>query len=160
MPKEQEIYVLGIDPGATGALVLLGESGLTWAWDWAGEAAAVEMLGALTGLYGVRLAALEKVWCVRGNSARSNTTFQQHVGTWKGLLGAFGIPRVDVTPREWGKGLLRAKRGPKDKPSVEVVERLYPGFCLRTPRGRVLDGRADAVLMARWALGQVKKGRF
>ncbi len=155
-----EIFVLGVDPGQKGALILLGESGIKWAWDWAGQEEAVDVVGFLASMYPVRLAAVEKVWCTRGNSARSNTTFQQHVGTWRGLLAAFSIPQVDVEPRRWGKGLLRAKRGPKDKPSVEVVERLYPNLVLRTSRGRVLDGRADAALIARWALEQVKQGRL
>lgn len=141
-------------------MILLGETGVRWAWDWAGEREAAGAVEFLAGMYPVSVAAVEKVWCTRGNSARSNTTFQQHVGTWKGLLAAAGIPRVDVEPRKWGKGLVRAKRGPKDKPSVEVVERLYPELVLRTSRGRVLDGRADAALIARWALEQVKQGRL
>jgi len=156
----QEIFVMGVDPGAEGALILLGESGIKWAWDWAGQEEAAAQVGFLVSLYPVRLAAVEKVWCTRGNSARSNTTFQQHTGVWRGLLAAFGVPQTEVEPWKWGKGLVRAKRGPRDKPSVEVVERLYPGLVLRTRRGRVLDGRADAVLIARWALEQVKQGRL
>lgn len=158
--KDIEIFVFGVDPGQKGALVLLGESGIKHVWDWGGQDEAAAQVRFLLGMFPVRVAAVEKVWALRGERCRNTTTFQQHTGAWRGLFAAFSIPQVDVLPRQWQKAQIRAKRSRKDKPSVEVVERLYPDLVLRTSRGRVLDGRADAVMIARWALEQVKQGRL
>jgi hypothetical protein len=62
-----------------------------------------------------------------------------------GVLEAFGIPYCEVQPRSWKAhfGL-----GPEKVHAVELAERLFPSQTLRTPRGRLLHGRAEALLIA------------
>jgi hypothetical protein len=87
--------------------------------------------------------------------AVSAFTSGQGYGFWEMALVALGIPYQLITPGRWKKALMADQ--PKTKEAVvPVASRLYPAAAgsLRGPRGGTYDGRADALMMARYgALG-------
>jgi len=68
-------------------------------------------------------------------------------GLWLGLLAAHGIPHVKVHPAKWKRDVFGGKGREKDA-SIVMAEALFPQHSFRTPRGRLLDGRAEALLIA------------
>lgn len=95
-------------------------------------------------------AVIEKVSAFYKSSAKSAFCFGENFGAWQAILAARGIPYRFITPRTWQKVVFdSAKRldNPK-KQAVELAERLFPGIEFRTKRGRIIDGRADALLLA------------
>lgn len=151
--------VIGIDPGSAGAICKMfhGEIEVI---DMPADVCAVhELLTAWTTLYDVAAIALEQVTILPRDSKRSGATFMRHVGALECLCQLTGAPLLRPTPQQWGKGLCRAKAHARDKPSIEVVERMFPRVDLAGPRGGVRDGRADAVLIALWASKQMENVR-
>lgn len=146
---------IGIDPGVNGAIALITDSGEIVVHDMPAPTHLFHLLQIWTACWPVGLVALEKVHIMPRDSKRSGASFMRHVGAIQALLQMISPPWVEVLPQKWAKGLLRAKRTPRDKPSVEVVQRLYPQVPLAGPRGGIKDGRADAVLIARWALKEL-----
>ena len=86
--------------------------------------------------------------------------FTYGVGYGK-ILGAFEaclIYPTEIRPMEWKKhfGLIKEKKGKIH--SVELAERLFPNIQLRNPPakksgrpGKLLDGKAEALLIAEYA---------
>jgi len=72
-------------------------------------------------------------------------------GIFVGLLEGLEIPYEFVKPMIWQKhfGITKAK-GDKKVQSYQVASQLFPAAELMTPRGRKLDGRSDALLIAEW----------
>ena len=147
--------VIGVDPGSKGAFCLLSNLPLHVIDMPSTMAEAHELLTAWTTLHDVAAIALEQVTILPRDSKRSGATFMRHVGALECLCELTGRPLLRPTPQQWGKGLLRAKEHARDKPSVEVVRRMYPQVDLAGLRGGTKDGRADAVLIALWASKQV-----
>lgn len=148
---------VGIDPGVNGAMALMTDSGTILVIDYQDISHMHDTLTTWACLWPVGLVALERVHIMPRDSKRSGASFMRHVGEIQAMLKIARMPYVEVLPRSWMKGLLRAKRSPRDKPSVEFVQRHYPSVPLAGPRGGIKDGRADAVLIARWALGQLEE---
>lgn len=72
-------------------------------------------------------------------------------GFFVGLFEGLGIPYEFVRAQEWQKhfGITKAK-GDKKVQSYMIAHQLFSSAELTTPRGRKLDGRADALLIAEW----------
>jgi len=62
-----------------------------------------------------------------------------------GALIGSGIAHEAIHPRTWQSHFKIA--GNSKGQSCQIAERLYPGASFRGPRGRALDGRADATLL-------------
>lgn len=146
---------IGIDPGVNGAMALMAADAVVVV-DWPGDISGYSNTLALWSvLWDIQLVALERVHIMPRDSKRSGASFMRHVGEIQAVLKLAGLPFVEVLPQRWMKGLLRAKRSKSDKPSVEFVQRLYPQVPLAGPRGGIKDGRADAVMIAAWALKEL-----
>lgn len=147
--------VIGIDPGVNGAICRMFHGEIE-VHDMPPTHMGVHtLLTAWTALWPVAVIALEQVTILPRDSKRSGATFMKGVGALECLCELTGVRLLRPTPQQWGKGLCRSKTHARDKPSVEVVERMFPGVDLAGPRGGVKDGRADAVLIALWAMKQV-----
>ena len=63
------------------------------------------------------------------------------------------IPYEFVTPRKWQKVVYDSAKKLDDpkRQSFELASRLFPTLEFKTRRGRILDGRSDAMLIAEYA---------
>lgn len=156
---------LGIDPGLEGALCLLSAEGaIVGLYDMPilkgkrsslDEGALVEMLEAMKSISGIQCAVLEIPHCMPGQRVTSTATQWEGVGMLKMGLASLRIPRRYVSPKDWQKvqfgglpkGLDTKKR------ALEVALQRWPldRDTFFTPRGRHLDGRTDALLIADYA---------
>lgn len=99
--------------------------------------------------------------CIEQQQAMSKqgvtSTFRigEGYGLWLGMLAALRIPHAVIRSQEWKKeyGLIQRGADTKARKAVtlECAERLFPCAELRGPKGGMLDGRADALLIGEYA---------
>ncbi|WP_213705281.1 crossover junction endodeoxyribonuclease RuvC [Enterobacter roggenkampii] len=149
--------VLGIDPGCSGALVLVTEHGgyidhLAMPTIKVGTKSRVNgaAVAAWVRQYGITHAYLEQVGAMPGQGTASMFTFGHAAGVAEGILQGLNIPYTLVTPQAWKKsaGLIGSD---KDAARSRAIQ-LYPEL-------RALDAKAkgqaiaDALLIARFGIG-------
>lgn len=149
--------VLGIDPGCSGALVLVTEQGgyidhLAMPTIKVGTKSRVNGAAVAAWLrqYGITHAYLEQVGAMPGQGTASMFTFGHAAGVAEGILQGLNIPYTLVTPQAWKKsaGLIGSD---KDAARSRAIQ-LYPEL-------RALDAKAkgqaiaDALLIARFGTG-------
>jgi len=143
--------VIGIDPGAKGGLVLIGDNHTDStlmpmvAGEVDGHALAHWLLFAEPDVV-----VLEKVGARPKQGVTSMFTFGMRCGVVKGVLEAMNIPYRLVTPQAWKRAVLAGTKKDKDA-AIAFVRRAYPTIDMtpgltRTPQ----DGIADAACMAVW----------
>jgi crossover junction endodeoxyribonuclease RuvC len=147
--------ILGIDPGASGALVIL---------DTANNALEVmdmpcveikrgtrnvrqvsaQLLVNLLRDHNVSHAFVEKVGAMPGQGVASMFAFGRAAGVVEGVLAGLTIPTTYVTPQEWQKAMrvIGGKDGSRNRAS-----QLWPSFADHFSRKKD-DGRSDAALLA------------
>ena len=136
---------LGIDPGASGGLVLIFEDG---------SIEADPMPDSLNGLAdwisdcpSNTIAVVEKVHALPNNATRAAFKFGYNVGSIHMVLTCFSIPYLLVTPRKWMDELGLRKKEKGEKTSSwkgylqEVAESLFPSI-------HITRKTADAFLIA------------
>lgn len=148
---------LGIDPGCSGALVLLTQQGdyiehLAMPTVKVGTKSRVNGAAVAAWLrqHGIAHAYLEQVGAMPGQGTASMFTFGHAAGVAEGILQGLGIPYTLVTPQAWKKsaGLIGSD---KDAARSRAIQ-LYPEL-------RALDAKAkgqaiaDALLIARHGIG-------
>ena len=140
---------VGIDPGKTGAMAIIYESGEV-VEDWPGSAAeAAEIMREWRLTYAVQLVALERVHAMPKQGVSSTFSFGENFGIWQGIIATLAIPHLQPTPQEWQKGIVRKSDGKDAKErSLAAARRLFPDAELSRKKD---NGRADALLMAWWA---------
>ncbi|EPH0682763.1 crossover junction endodeoxyribonuclease RuvC [Enterobacter hormaechei subsp. steigerwaltii] len=149
--------ILGIDPGCSGALVLVTEQGgyidhLPMPTIKVGTKSRVNgaAVAAWVRQYGITHAYLEQVGAMPGQGTASMFTFGHAAGVAEGILQGLNIPYTLVTPQSWKKsaGLIGSD---KDAARSRAIQ-LYPEL-------RALDAKAkgqaiaDALLIARFGIG-------
>ena len=140
-------WFIGIDPGKTGAVAVLGRDN--------GELAVhdYEDPGGLAllkncGLSGQPFAMLEKVSAMPGQGVSSSFKFGANFGEWQGILKALNIPFEFVTPQKWQKGIFDSMaKGDRKAMSLDMARRLFPSADLRLKKHH---GRSDALLIAEY----------
>jgi crossover junction endodeoxyribonuclease RuvC len=139
---------LGIDPGATGALALISDTGEAQVVDWQGdERAMAAHLSLWLDLYGPPASvALERQQSMPKQGVASVFKLGANYGIWLGLLAAYGLPTILPRPCDWKKGYVPAKSD-KDA-SLAVARRLFPTVPLGLKKHH---GRAEALLLADFA---------
>lgn len=146
--------LIGIDPGVSGAMAVLTETGELVATGFmpvyqAGKAKHVNAaaLADFIRSHTVDFAAVEKVGAMPGQGVSSMFNFGHSAGVIEGVLAAVGIGYTLVTPQTWKRHF---KLLGKDKDaSRTVAQQLYPS----APLSRKKDcGVADAILLARYAI--------
>lgn len=68
-------------------------------------------------------------------------------GLWIGILSALKLPYELIAPQRWKKAMMDGM-GKEKAASCVRAQQMYPHAELFTPRGRALDGRGDALLIA------------
>jgi hypothetical protein len=140
--------VLGVDPGSRGALCFL-EDGKATFMDYAKHPPHIIYQGICS--LDIDLAIVEDVHSIFGTSAKSNFNFGKNVGIIHGLLWAKGCGFELVTPKVWQKAVgVRAKGKAIKKDVADICTRLYPAANIKGPKGGLLDGRSDALMIAHY----------
>ena len=153
--------VIGIDPGQTGAVAILhGTTGALIAVEdmpvidkRVNAAMLADLLrpenaiGEPNDLGYARMVVVEAVHAMPKQGVSSSFNFGHSLGVIHGVIGALALPQCNVTPQEWKKHhrLIGTAKGASRQRATE----LYPAHASLFARVKD-DGRADAVLIARW----------
>lgn len=145
--------VLGIDPGLSGAFVLL-EDGKPIEWgtmptmaEGSNKRVNGAALASVLRFAKIDVAYMEQVNAMPGQGVASMFTFGHAAGTVRGVLGALEIPVRMVTPQAWKKavGLLN-----KDKDAARSLAiQIWPEWRVLDKKGEG-QALADAALIARY----------
>ena len=148
---KKPIAHIGIDPGTTGAAVLISENGLDYA-DFTDAVQFADELRQWADDYDIRLALIELVHSMPQQGVVSVFKFGDVFGQVKGICAALRIPVQLVRPQEWKKGIINKSDGLDQKEAgLSVARRRFPDCDFI---GRKKDhNRADALLMAARAAG-------
>ena len=148
--------VWGIDPGLGGALVFLGRDDFVEIHDMP----VVEVSGRKRMISAVGVAdilstrecpcVIEKVAARPGQGVTSMFSFGMGYGIILGVVASLMRPTFHITPQQWRRE-LKVQSG-KDASRQRAME-LYPFHSASFSRKKD-DGRADALLIARWGLNQ------
>lgn len=98
---------------------------------------------------------VEAVRSLPGMSARSNFSFGYNLGNIETIISLVRHPWHQIPPKVWQKavGIKFPKKysGPERKKiTAERCLELYPGAEIYGPRGGLMDGRADALMIAHY----------
>jgi crossover junction endodeoxyribonuclease RuvC len=146
-------YRIGIDPGASGAIVIMeGVALIEWA------AMPTVKVGTQTRVNAAALAAMlldfdaghayvEQVGAMPGQGTASMFSFGHAAGVVAGVLGAMSITTTMVTPQAWKK---RAGLSGTDKDAARSrAIQLWPSWRALDAKGKG-QALADAALIARF----------
>ena len=155
-------FYLGCDPGARGAICILEPvRGIArFAPTPGGSIPSGVIFNALIAdeLQYIHRAAIEDVHSLYGMSAKSNFSFGWNCGSAATLLECallpYSIQLERIQPKVWQKatGVTMRKTQNKDIKQVvaEIALELYPKAKLHGPKGGLMDGRADALMLAHY----------
>lgn len=151
--------ILGIDPGASGALVILDtESKALTVLDMPTveikrgqrmvRQVSAQILVEDLHTHGIDHAIVEKVGAMPGQGVASMFAFGRAAGVVEGVLAGLRIPTTYVTPQEWQKAMrvIGGKDGSRNR-----ATQLYPSFAGFFARKKD-DGRSDAALIASYGV--------
>lgn len=152
--------ILGCDPGAKGAYCLLIPSQeLAWFHPSPGGRVPpgeiyTDLLG--NGAHLCDRYIIEDVHSLYGMSAKSNFSFGGNVQAAQTIMEILMHPRPErlekVQPKAWQRAIGVTAKGNKIKAQVaEIARELYPYATLFGSRGGLMDGRADALMIAHYA---------
>ena len=111
-------------------------------------------LNAINEEFNLRMVMIEDVHALYGASAKSTFSFGKNVGLMVGIIQAAGISLDQVQPKVWQKVAgLTGKNNPQSikKKIAELAHRLYPHAEIYGPKGGLLDGKSDSLLIAYYA---------
>ena len=101
---------------------------------------------------------VELVHAMPGQGVSSMFSFGRGFGVILGVLAAFDIPYTLVSPQAWQKAVLGGLPGAEGKgKAIQWAAATFPDAVLQTPRGRLLDGRADALALAYYGFAQARR---
>jgi len=152
---------VGVDPGRTGSICLLNTKtdDILFSPTPARNAKirTTRIWGALFPLdVHYMTIAIEDVHSLHMMSAKSNFGFGYNVGAVHALFDCLGATYELVTPKVWQKAVgapsSKSVGGPKGlkQAIAKLAIDLYPGAQLHGPKGGLLDGRTDALMIAHY----------
>lgn len=135
------MLIVGIDPGASGAIVVHDGEFLPEFVKLSGTEG--DVCGFLRGFYAGRMFAyIERVHSMPGQGVSSSFKFGQSYGFLRGILTGFGIPFEEVTPQKWQKAMGCMSKGDKNV-TKSKAQQLFPNV-------KVTHAIADALLIAEY----------
>ena len=140
---------IGIDPGASGAIAILGSESVIYANDHLDISSSSTWLFEWNCEFDIQMALLERVSAMPKQGVSSTFKFGINYGTWQGLLTALRISWMLVSPKDWQKGLVCKTDGADSKErSLNVARRMFPDVDLHRKKDH---DKADALLIAYYA---------
>ena len=100
---------------------------------------------------------LEKVWGRAHEGGRNAFSFGRATGIVIGVLYSLSLPFIEVAPATWMSVILRGRTEEGKNRSLAWARERFPDAVLETKRGRLLDGRSDAICLAWYGLMSVKR---
>ncbi len=161
-------YVIGIDPGAAGAVAILGVDGkLIEVWDiptvqiksgkTVKKRISPEMFASeIRNWQDAEACYTEKVGARPGQGVSSMFQFGESLGIIRGMMAGLSIPTILVTPPVWKKD-MKLPAASKEW-SRQRAAQLWPSYAKEFSRVKD-DGRAEAALLALWGLTCATKNR-
>lgn len=157
-----DVYV-GIDPGDKGSIcaILPAENKAIFINTTAPPMDIIEWFELLKRDYTLRVIMVEEVGPIPKSSAGSNFKFGYNVGIVNTVALAARVMVDKVRPKAWqstvGVSVSSKLKGDPRKKAIkqnvaEIASRLYPAAEIHGPRGGLLDGRSDALMIAHTAL--------
>lgn len=144
---------VGVDPGATGAIVMVKEDGGVIVRDFPGdECALVGLLSALGTEAEVKAVWVEQQQAMPGQGVSSTFKLGMNFGMWIAAMAFMRWPYRTVRPAEWKKGLgypAKDKKAGKAY-SLTLARRLYPQAAGLLSRAGD-HNRAEALILAHLA---------
>ena len=98
---------------------------------------------------GSSFAVLEKSTAMPGQGVTSMFSIGLGFGMYQGILSMQRISYEIVHPKRWQKE-FHIHTDTKSQ-AFQIASRLFPEAEMSTPRGRILTGRSDSILMCEWA---------
>lgn len=92
---------------------------------------------------------LESVHSMPQQGVSSMFSMGRTLGNLEMVLTCHNININWVTPQKWKKEIIFGDGADKMN-SITEAEKIFPNAILKTPRGRILDGRAEALLIAEY----------
>lgn len=154
--------ILGIDPGQTGAIALFADGEPAGFIDMPtherakgggrqvdGHRLAASLRGVLHQHTGAHVVVVtERVQAMGKSPGASMFRFGQADGIVRGVLGALGLPLLEVEPQTWKRhfGLLKTEK----TDARQYAMRRWPTHAIGLLQAKQ-DGRSDALLVAAWA---------
>ena len=164
-----KIY-LGIDPGISGAIAIISETGKQAVFDFEDEAVIQKLKDVDIQSWMIKATALvELVHAHPKQGVKSTFAFGKNFGQWIGRLEALSIPFNFIDPRRWQNVMFGStpkqymvRKGKKvmdtKSMSLTTARQMFPAMSARLMRKKD-NGRADALLIAeycRWTdLGMI-----
>lgn len=148
---------IGIDPGVTGGLSIIYESA---------EVFSIEvpltperkidcfqiynrLKGAFQAVHGSAFCVIEKAQSMPGQGAPATFNYGVTYGKLLSILDVLRIPYQEVHPMKWKKEFQLVKKSKHD--SAAAASKLFPDQNFLTERGRLMDGKAESLLLAEYA---------
>ena len=154
------MFIAGIDPGANGAIAVLdSENPDSVALLDLNKYSIYETTKWLHNKK-IDVIYLESVHSLYGMSAKSNFGFGRNFGIAFAIakLAVSDGPVQQVTPKVWQKYIGVTVKGKGIKKEVaKIAQGLYPNAQLQGKRGGLLDGRADALMIAHYGLKHMEE---
>lgn len=150
-------FVVGIDPGRSGAYCVLGERSELIEYglcpvvnvsgkkheNWSGMSAVLRGAGEARAVF------IERVQAGPVMGKHSTMVLGQNAGMWIGMAASFGFRTELVAPKTWQGVLLCALPGNTKKAAVVAAGRLWP-VLTETLEVKAKQGIADAALIAEY----------
>ena len=100
---------------------------------------------------------VERVWGRAGEGGRNAFSFGRATGIVIGVLYSLGLPFDEVAPATWMSALLKGRTEEGKGRSLGWAREHFPTAELVTKRGRLLDGRSDALGLAMYGIPYFKR---
>lgn len=135
-------YFMGIDPGQSGAYVIIDADGGVVDWR-KGSETCRDRKDMISAYPEIRYAVLEKVHSMPKQGVASSFKFGASFGEAVAILETLDIRHELATPQKWQKEMGCMSRGDKNV-TKHAAQRFFPGE-------KITHANADALLLAEYA---------
>lgn len=162
----KKLAILGIDPGTKGALCLLipETKQIAFKPTTLPGKEIYQWIKRIESEFNIGVCMIEEVAAIKGSAAKATFSFGRNVERVNVIPEIAEVSIDKVRPKAWQKhiglvipkNLSGSENASKRKTYIKkevaaIAQRLYPKAELRGPKGGLLDGRSDALMIAHYA---------
>ena len=145
---------IGIDPGQKGFLCLIvpNDKIIQYRSNIEKPINISTWLHIINSKYNLKMCVIEDVHSIYGTSAKSNFMFGYNTGLITGIIQTVNLPLAKVQPKKWQKAIGSTCTGNGLKKEIaKIATDLYPNASICGPRGGLMDGKSDSLMIAHYA---------